>query len=74
MYPNLKAEFARRNLTLERIVEKMKSKDEEKAMSIGTLSGKMRGQYPFTYDEAVFIKNDILETDIPLEELFERVG
>lgn len=71
MYPNLKAEFARRNFTLEKIVEIMKERG--RSMSLGTLSSKMRGLFPFTYDEAIFIKNDVLETDIPLEVLFERV-
>lgn len=73
MYPNLKAEFARRNWTLAQVVEKMKAKNEDMSMTIGTLSGKMRGLYPFTYNEAVFIKNEILETDLPLEVLMEAV-
>lgn len=63
MYPNVRAEFARRGLTLEVVSEKLN-------ISISTLSLKMN-KGGFTLKEAKQIK-EILNTDIPLEELFEE--
>lgn len=37
----------------------------------GTVSQKMNGKYPFTFKEAVQIKN-MLKTEIPVEELFKE--
>ena len=65
MYPNLKAEFVRRGLTLEKVAPVLD-------MTIGTLSLKMNGKSPFTFNEAVSLKRDVLKTDIPLEVLFEE--
>ena len=67
MYPNLKAEFTRRGLTLEKVAPIL-------GVTISTLSQKMNGKYPFTFDEAKTLKNDVLKTDISLEVLFEEAS
>lgn len=64
MYPNLKAEFARQNLTLQNVADKL-------GVSVSTISMKMRFG-GFTLDEAKQIKRDILKADIPIEILFEE--
>lgn len=64
MYPNVKAEIARRGLTLEKISGIM-------GISISTLSGKLNGKYPFSLNEAKTVKT-ILGVDMPLEELFRE--
>ena len=64
MYPNLKAEFARRGFTLEMVAKRL-------GVALSTLSQKLRGVYPFTLNEAKKLK-EILETDLPLEVLFEE--
>lgn len=69
MYPNLNAEFARQNLTLEKTVEGLK--DLGVNMTIGTLSLKKSGKYPITLDEAKAIKT-VVKTDLPLEVLFSK--
>lgn len=69
MYPNLNAEFARKNLTLEKIVEELKKRGIR--MTIATLSQKKNGKYPITLNEAKALK-DITGANIPLEELFEE--
>lgn len=68
MYPNVRAEYARRNLTLKSTVEELARLGFE--MSVPTLSMKLNGKFPFTLDEAKALK-EILKTDLPLEELFE---
>ena len=72
MYPNLKAEFARKGLTLENVVNELGSRGVN--MTVATLSLKMNKKnkkFSFTFDEAKAIKS-ILGVDIPLEELFEE--
>lgn len=66
MYPNVRAELARKGLTQEKVAERMGIAD-------GTLSGKLNGRYQFTLNEARRLK-EILETDIPIEELFKEAG
>lgn len=66
MYKNVKAEFARKGLTLEVVAKEL-------GVTVSTLSQKMNGKYPFTLNEAKAIKK-VLEVDIPLEILFEEVG
>lgn len=65
MYPNLKAELARRGLTLENVACSL-------GKTVAAVSNKMRGVVPFTYDETVKIKTDVLKTDLPLETIFEK--
>lgn len=48
-----------------------KSLAEALHVHYNTLCRKLRGEMPFTLDEALLIKA-FLQTDLPLEELFER--
>lgn len=66
MYRNAKAEMTRRGLKLEDVATKMD-------MTISTLSQKLNGKYPFTLNEAKQFKI-IVETDLPLEVLFEEAS
>ena len=66
MYLNLKAEFARRNMTIGTVATLMD-------MSVSTLSRKVRGIIPFTVNEAKKLKV-VLNTDLPLDVLFEECG
>ncbi len=64
MYPNVNAEIARLNLTLEKLGEKM-------GKSTSAMSSMLSGKSRVTLDEAVKIKS-ILHSELPLEELFAR--
>lgn len=64
MYPNVKAEMARRDITLAKMAEAL-------GVTIGTLSLKLNGKYPITWDEAVKIKG-FLGVDMPIENLFSE--
>ena len=64
MYSNVKAELARRNMSVVDLSNKT-------GIRYQTLVDKINGKYPLTLDEAKTIKS-ALEVDIPLEELFER--
>ena len=66
MYPNVKAEIARKGITLEVIAKAL-------GITLTTLSLKMNGKYQFTLKEAKKIKN-VLGVDIPLEVLFEEAS
>lgn len=63
MYPNVKAELARRDITLSTLADRME-------MSLSTLSGKLK-EGRILLGEAKKIKK-ILETDLPIEVLFEE--
>ena len=63
MYPNVRAEFARRGLTLEVVSEKL-------SIATSTLSAKLR-KTGVSLKEAKQIK-EILGTDMSIEELFEE--
>lgn len=63
MYPNLRAEIARKNMTLEPIAKALD-------ITVPTLSQKFNGKYPITLNEAKKIK-EFLNLDIPIEVLFE---
>lgn len=67
MYPNLKAEFTRKGLTLEKVAPQLN-------ITVSTLSQKMTGKYPFTLKEAKIIKNNVLETDMSIDELFQEAS
>ena len=67
-YPNLKAEIARKGLTLNKILE-----DGRIDCTTGTLSLKINGKYPFTLGEAVALKA-IIGSELPLEILFQEVA
>ena len=62
MYPNLNAERARRNITIEDLAKAMDK-------TVATVSLKLRGEYPITLAEAKVIKKCI-GTNLPLETLF----
>ncbi len=64
MFPNCKAELARKNVTLEKLAKVL-------GLSVTTTSLKLNGKYPLTLKEAKAIKN-YLGVDIPLEVLFEE--
>lgn len=64
MFPNLEAERARRNITLADLGEAL-------GVTVGTISLKLNGKYPITFDEAVKIKARI-GCDVPLEVLFSE--
>lgn len=66
MYPNLNAEMARLGITRKELAQKIN-------MAEATLSFKMNGKTKFTFDEILKIK-EMLGVDIPLEELFKKVG
>ena len=66
MYPNLKAEMARRNITLAKLAEAL-------GITVGTLSLKLNGKYPITWHEAIKIK-EFIGVDMPIEILFEEAS
>lgn len=63
MFPNIRAELGRRNMTRLDL-------SAETNIKYGTLISKLKGESEFTFAEAVDIKK-ALKTDMPLEELFE---
>ena len=71
MYPNLKAEMARKNITI-RSLHKILLESGVK-ISLSQLSVKLSGKYELTLPEANAIRTAI-NVDIPLEILFERKG
>jgi DNA-binding XRE family transcriptional regulator len=64
MYSNVKAELARRNLTIIDL-------SNMTGIRYQTLVDKINGKYPMLLDEAKKIK-EALGVDIPIEDLFER--
>ena len=68
MFPNLRAEMARKGLTQKDVVNELQKRGF--TMVVPTFSAKFNGKYDFTFAEAVAIK-DIVGTEISLEELFE---
>lgn len=66
MYPNLRAEMARKGITAKQLAEQI-------GITASTFSLKMRGEYDFTMDEAIKIKA-ILEVNLSLETLFEKAA
>lgn len=66
MYRNARAEMVRAGFTLESMAALM-------GISIGTLSQKLNGKYPFTLNEAKLFKL-LTKSDLPLEVLFEEAS
>lgn len=64
VYPNLRAELARKKITLGELAYKLN-------MTLGTLSQKLNDKYPVMLNEAKRIKK-IVGTDLPLEILFSK--
>lgn len=69
MYPNVRAEMARKRLTQKDVVSELQKRGFK--MVVQTFSAKLNKKYDFTFREAIAIK-DILGTDLPLEVLFEE--
>jgi hypothetical protein len=69
MYPNLKAEIARKGFTLERLVEELKRRGFN--ITVSMLSQKLNGKYDIYLNEAKALKQ-IVETDISIDILFEE--
>lgn len=66
MYPNLRAEMARKNITVSHLAADCGIKPT-------TLYEKVKGSSKITLDEAILIKT-VLGVDMTLEELFEKEG
>ena len=64
MYPNIKAELARKGMTIVDL-------SNATGIRYQTLSEKLRGNYAITVNEAMAIK-DALKVKTPIEVLFER--
>lgn len=64
MYSNVKAELARRNLSVVNL-------SNMTGIRYQTLALKLNGRYPLTLDEAKAIKK-ALDVDIAIEDLFAR--
>ena len=71
MYGNLRAEIARKGFTIEKLVDEMKKRGFNLTMSM--LSQKLNGKYEIYLKEAKALK-EIVETDLPLDILFEEAG
>lgn len=69
MYPNLKAEIARKGFTLEKLVEELKRRGFN--ITVSMLSQKLNGKYDIYLNEAKALKA-IVETNIPIDVLFEE--
>lgn len=69
MYPNVRAEMVRRNLTQKDVVNELQKRGF--TMVVPTFSAKLNKKYEFTFAEAVAIKK-ILGTEMSLEELFKE--
>lgn len=63
MYSNVKAELARKNLSVVDLAKRT-------GINYQTLANKINGKYPLTLDEAKAIKSAI-GVELPLDELFE---
>ena len=63
MYPNLRAEMARKKITGQELAKKI-------GVTNGTFSQKFNGKFDFTLEEAQSIKK-ALGTDMTIEYLFE---
>ena len=64
MYPNLRAELARKNLNITQLAELT-------GIKITTLYDKFNERTAFTLDEAVLIR-DSLHLNMSIDELFQR--
>ena len=65
MYRNLKAEMARQDLNICSLAELIH-------MSMQKLSRRLKGEVPFTVDEAIDIREKMKLQHIPIEVLFKR--
>lgn len=65
MYRNLKAEMARQDLSICALAELIH-------MSMQKLSRRLKGEVPFTVDEAIDIREKMKLQHMPIEVLFKR--
>ena len=70
MYPNLRAEMARKNITIRRLWELLNENGEK--ISLSQLQLKLSGKYEFTLPEAFAIGN-VVDAGISIEVLFEKM-
>ena len=71
MYPNVKAEMARKGMTIKELHARLNENGIKIALS--TLSQKLNGKYKLCFEEAEAI-GSILNPDMSLKELFQRKG
>lgn len=71
MYPNYKAELARKGFTLEKLAEEMDKRGCKR--TVPTLSQKLTGKQPITLKEAKVMK-EVVESDLPIDILFEEAS
>lgn len=64
MYPNIKAELARKDMTIGDLAVAT-------GMNYQSLWAKLKGNYQFSVTDAIAIKQ-ALDVDIPIEVLFEK--
>lgn len=64
MYPNVRAELARKGATLTKLAEYL-------GINLSTLSLKFNGKSEWSFAEVLKVK-EFLGTDMPLEKLFEE--
>jgi transcriptional regulator with XRE-family HTH domain len=64
MFPNLRAEMARRNISVHKLAKMI-------GMSDSTMADKWHGRTSFSLEHAIAIKN-ALGVDMELEELFQK--
>ena len=64
MFPNLRAELARRNMSIPQFAELT-------GIKTSTLYDKMNGRTAFTLDEAILIR-DILDPAMSIDDLFRK--
>lgn len=64
MYSTLKAEMARKSVTIKNLAESLGKRE-------ATISNKINGKSDFTLSEAKEIK-EILSVEMPLDELFNK--
>lgn len=68
MYPNFRAEYAKKKFTLDKLVDELDKRGIK--ISASHLSQKLNGVCPIRLNEAKALK-EILGTDLTIEELFE---
>ena len=66
MYPNLRAEVARKGMTMKELAKKI-------GIGESTMMQKLSGKYAFTLDEAFKIR-EVLEVDLSIDVLFEKAA
>ena len=64
MFKKIEELIYQKHLTKKEVAQKM-------GMKYNTFLLKLKGEYPFTFDEALLLKK-VLETDLPIETLFEK--